>query len=350
MSSQRGPEFAHDLTAAERRNLERVLAAVPRTRPEHAPARTHRLIPLAAALAAVLVLFAVAAIRLLTSDRAAPPVADRSVHSGFTELAERAATVPDPPVTSGSLVRKTLEMRVTVEPGRCSLDAYAATVTVRDNAPPQSTPGSLDVRRTAPPPGLRAQSGCPDGATLSGGESTGDIFDGRTADVPAKWESLGLPDYTSLRGVADPSQAQDSRDVGTLPTDAGKLASALRTVCAPQAESSRSACWWTRLVELLTSPESDTAHRVAGLRAAAAAATVSPDPGTSRDVTGRPGISFRVPYTYTPGGPGRTAANATATADLTFDAGTGALLQRIIRPAGGAGPTTFTVYLSIAHG
>jgi hypothetical protein len=46
------------------------------------------------------------------------------------------------------------------------------------------------------------------------------------------------------------------------------------------------------------------------------------------DVTGRPGVTVRVPY---------ESDGAETTADLTFDVDTGMLLQRVIRHAAGPG-------------
>lgn len=356
MASRRGPDYAHDLTDDEQRVLDRLLAAVPSpgSRPAPAPrrparlrtarqqpARARRLLPIGAGIAVALVLAGVTAVRMLNPapDETPPPAADPQ--AVLTRLAAQAAGTAGRSPVGPVLVRRTLEVRAT----DCTLDAFTATVRVADDAAFQSTPGHLQAGRAEPPAAARALAGCPEPTSTAEPAS----YNGETPDLHAEWAALGLWGYDSPRGIVDVTQAQDHRPIAALPTDAAALATALRTICAAQNGSERTACWWTRLVEILASPEADTAHRVAALRAAAAQGEADGVPTVTADLTGRPGVTLRVPYAPAPTGQRHSPDSTTSTAELTFNAGTGALLQRVERPLKPTDPTTATVYLAITR-
>ena len=335
MASRRGPDYAYDLTGEEQRALDRLLAAVPAR-------RSRRALPVAAGIAAALVLAAAAAIPLLHKDpdRGRPPVAEGPA-AVLTRLADQAAGIPDPSPAGPVLVRRTLEVRAT----GCTVDAYTATIRVGAGAALQQTPGHLTVEPATPPAAARELSGCPSPAARAAGTS----YDGETTSLSATWAALGLWGYANPRGIADSTHSQDRRPIATLPTGAAGLAAALRTACAAQSEPDRAACRWTALVEILSSPEADAAHRLAALRAAAADGAATRVPAATADLTGRPGVTLRVPYLVPPVGRTPEPVSAVATADLTFDPGTGALLQRVERPRRPTDPIMATVYLAVTR-
>jgi hypothetical protein len=90
--------------------------------------------------------------------------------------------------------------------------------------------------------------------------------------------------------------------------------------------------WWTALSLLLASPVSDSASRAAGLRAAAGRDEAVLMPELTADVTGRSGVTLRVPY---------HAHIQDWTADLTFDVRTGGLLQQAVHIDSAVYITTF---------
>jgi hypothetical protein len=90
--------------------------------------------------------------------------------------------------------------------------------------------------------------------------------------------------------------------------------------------------WWVAFVEILTSPRTATEARAKALRAAAERTEAVEVTGLIADLTGRWGVSVRVPY---------LAGGEAVTADLMFDPGTGALLQVAAHTSAGVLATTY---------
>jgi hypothetical protein len=178
----------------------------------------------------------------------------------------------------------------------------------------------------------------------------GQLVNESSADLPKRWAGLDayLPPDLLLPSFVDP-RVVDARlaivDIAPTGEDIRlRFDQLLAGYRASVGQSLSAARWWRLWVELVSSPETDPAQRAAAIAAAALRGELGPEALRAEmtgDVTGRPGVTVRVPY---------ETDGAETTADLTFDVDTGMLLQRVIRYA--AGPkvrVNVTVYLVLAR-
>ncbi|MFK3983521.1 hypothetical protein ACI2K4_24445 [Micromonospora sp. NPDC050397] len=376
MRSNRDPDYAHELTDAEQRTLDLLLARLgertaeagpppvvppptvlpaPRSgraaAPPAAPGRRRRwLAPLAVAAAATGVLLAADLVPVGFGpdqpDRNPPPVAAASPREVLDRLAEAAAHVTDPPAGADLLHRHDLEVLVTGAPAACAVTTVAASSWV-DARPASGGPvaGRLKAELSTPPADAAGLAGCTGTASAPAART---LFDGTTQDLDARWAALGdgvpggLPGYTSPRWVSVVFNVPDPAT--DIPADPVDLDRRLGKLCANQPATDCPALRWTLLVEFLTSPETGAAQRAAALRLAAQEGNATLVPDVDRDVTGAPGVTLRVPYLRLAGSRVTDGGESTA-AELTFDPGTGDLRQRRLRSADGA-RTEFTVHLA----
>jgi hypothetical protein len=268
----RGPEYATELTPAERATLERLVQA------QH---RSWR-VPVAAGVLTVLVLVGAFLLRPGRPQPAPEP-------SAFAQLAASAPRQPARP-PEDELTQDTLEVTITGTSGRCLVSAVAVTIlfsagipldqplvakaTIEPAAVPAHLP-SCDPQRTKP-------------VTLDQRLLLSGDLAAQWSGLLRKWvitrPGLGLPQYTDPR-------------------------------LKPQTSVADPAAWWAGLTDRLASPQLDAAQAAGVLREAAARADadgVAVVPDATEDVTGGRVFTVRVP-----GG-----------VELAFDPATGALRQR----------------------
>jgi hypothetical protein len=329
----RGPEYAESLTQAERRVLDTLLAEQG-ARP--APVRRSWRPPVVAAAASLMILLAIAAIPLLRATVPSTGAASAAPSAGevLSELAAAAAAVPVPAGPAEEWYRHRLDVRVEMAYGTSGACRVTAITTQlwepADTNRWNLLAGRLVAERVLPPPAAAPLAGCtaPKPDPLSGpierarGVPGVNWFEmvnelGRYGElkVGRKSYSLGWPAYTDprwpaldLAGVVSAEQIDQRMLEGSV----------LERL---DGSTSQSPIWWMALGSLLASPVSHPAQRAAALRAAAARNEAVPVPELTADVTGRPGVTLRVPYYH---------YWRDWTADLTFDVHTGSLLQQIV--------------------
>ncbi|HZN20144.1 MAG TPA: hypothetical protein VFB84_18435 [Micromonosporaceae bacterium] len=390
MGTGRDPDYADRLTEAERRTLNlimerlghqpgpahgtvlpsRELEPLPGQRPAPArlrpgaagpagsPRRRSWRAPVATAAAAALVLLAAGSVPLALDHwrTPSPSPQDLATRPGtaaetLAALAAAAGRQADPP--AGRMVGYRRDLAIVVSgPPPCRVTATV----IRTWAPAGPTsgpaPGRLVVDRVAPPTAVLEQARCDLGDPASPDQQR--LVDRRVDDIASEWVRLrtvtdGLPRYLSPRWVA--------QTLGVVapwtgaPAQAEDLDLLLEKLCRNFAATECAALRWTVLVEVVASAETSQAQRAAALRLAAAGGGATPVPGSgatlvlgvTRDVTGRAGVTLRVPY-LVPSGSLLGAAGGLGTAELTFDESTGALLQRQVSSPAQAGSET-TVHL-----
>lgn len=323
----RGPDYADHLTEAERRTLDQLVGAVQRRRQWRAP--------VAAGVAALLVVLGVAAIGLVGRDPGGTPVvpagsdgpgpaAAAETLADLAGQAQRMAppTDPDPEWW----YRKRLDVMVAPEePCR----VLAAMIETWEPAGDPQRPGRIAAEPAAPPATATDLAGC---AIIT--EVPVPLFE-QTGDVAGAWEELAA----QLNGLAPrylPSRLVMEEEPPAGYPEPEQLADLLG---AGQQETDAPGGWWAALVRLLASPQADPRLRAAALEAAALRATTTGEeaqvvPDRTADLTGRPGVTVRVPY-YLDG--------RTVSAELIFDTTTGDLLQSIVNEL------EITVFLAIGQ-
>ncbi|HET8660843.1 MAG TPA: hypothetical protein VFM55_17805 [Micromonosporaceae bacterium] len=315
--------------------------------------------PVATAAAAALVLLAAGSAPLML-DRwrtPSPPPQDLATGPGtpaktLTVLAAAAGRQPDPAAGSTVSHRHDLAVVVSGPPPQCRVTATVIRTWVP--AGPVSGPvsGRLAVDRVAPPTAVLEQARCDLGEPASPGQQP--LVDRRVDDIAREWARLrtvtdGLPRYLSPRWVAQTLGV--AAPWTEVPGRAEDLDLLLEKLCRNFAATECGALRWTVLVEVVASAETSQAQRAAALRLAATGGGATPVPGSgatsvpevTRDVTGRAGVTLRVPY-LVPSGSLLGAAGVPGTAELTFDEHTGALLQRQVSSPAQAG-VEIAVYL-----
>lgn len=347
----RGPEYADQLTDPERRTLEALVTRVERRNARYERAGVASLrAPIAAGLAALAILLVTTMVAQLgdSSPPGTPPVgapagppagAPTDTRSAFDALQDlaAAATAAPPPATRPAVEAYLHRLDVIVvaggaTPGHCRVTALDIEVwqtieVILDGAPTTSDKDEpkysrLEVERAQPPEA--ALTGC---ATTF--ETYGPVPASFQGNLHEAWEELAreLGSDTPRPG-----------DLLIFDTDAeGALSHLLADLLALTEPPHR---WWQALVRLLASPQEPGVAATA-LEAAARWTAEAPDGtvqllGRDADVTGRPGISLRVPYPTRDGRP--------STAELTLDPDTGALLQLLVDTGAG---TEITAYLAI---
>jgi hypothetical protein len=300
METRRGPDYAYDLTETERRTLDMLVDRIESGVPAPIPLRRRRSPFVSAAAAAVVVMTMIGSIWLLARPRQPAPPAD--AHATLEQLAVAAASAapgrPSP--------RLTTEVLVEDPAGSCTVGAVTTSVTT----------GHLAVRSATVPAGVAAQAGCSGDPRVDPAPQPS--FDRDTPDPAAKWTQL----RATIRALPPWVETVDA---------SGDLSAALRRACAAPTTTDCTGTWWTLLTGVLADPGTTGAVRAEALRLALASGEATMVPAVTTDVTGRPGVTVRVPH-----------PDAT-TADLTFDPGTGALLQRAVTEDGGSA-VRFTVY------
>lgn len=333
--TRRGPEYADQLSAVERRTLDALVAEVGR---RSAGRRPEWRTPVGAGLAALVVVLVAAMLtqagwsRLAADTPAASGTASQgSPAAAFLDLAAAAAAVP-PPAAGRADIAYQHRLDVTVSPmdgppGYCR--AGALTLKTWQLVDQVGRPGApfvrLAVEGAEPPPA--ALTGC---GTVVEAPVPGSLP--LRADVGRRelfviWDELDqvlgsrAHRYVPL-WIVDPQSA-----VTPAPRPLDDLAAADRSPYE----------WWPRLVRLLASPQPEPEVVALALELAAGRAVDAPDgtvallgPGT--DVTGRPGIRVKVPY---------TVDGERSTAELTFDPDTGSLRQSVVETGAGTEITTF---------
>jgi hypothetical protein len=354
----RGPDYAYRLTARQQRTLEllldtiatgpatdRPLATVdapPRTRPATS-ARRRRYRP-ALAAAAVVSITLVAAF-LATLGRLIPPepaAAPRQLSTA--DIIRRLRVVPpdqDAPAPS------TQDIVVAVPNGpRRNCDALAielrtsAMVAGATDRPPDL---KLELDGIATPAGARTWIGCLATTTARSGTSfpPKPFFTGVIDDTTLTWS--GLLKQLNRTGLIPPDLT-DPRTIGGRtgvlidPIDPAVLSTLFDKLTIGQ--TPRAAAWWTVSAQLLGSLASSPEIRSATLGLAADDPALLTDVRVvtdhPADMLGRAGVTLQVPY---------LVEGRPTTAQLTFDAGTGALLQRLVwAPAGLTWTATITAY------
>jgi len=357
MNGERGPEYADKLTEEERRTLDTLLARQSAVRPFRARAasrgRRAWYVPAAAAAAAVLVLLAVGSVRLLAGPRepgvrtdrpaGAPPLSATETLAALADAAGRSADRP-----AAVPYRRTLEIVVRRTGTACGLTA-ATTQTWLDAGveAPRPPAGRLVAGWATVPAAVAGQMGCAVVDPSTAGPVTGTLFDGTTQDLSAEWARLadandGLARYAGPWRVSQAFQVA-GRPLAAAPLTApDDLARFLAKMCGHFAAPDCTAFAWTVLAEALASPQVNQAQRAAALRYATSLGGAATVPAATGDATGRPGTTLRVPCLAL--GRGGFADGQQALADLTFDAGTGALLQLAVRAPDGK-RTEVTVYV-----
>lgn len=342
----RGPDYAHNLSTSERETLDRLLT---RARPRRRRAAG---VPLTAGIAAAAILLLV--VSVTTVLRTSRPV-DVGASPAPTVLAQLAAAAaaanipatgiaattalgsdgPDQAVQASTLwgepdphhAEVRLEVIVDSAPTGCLAWSIASlTQPLISPAWPADLLGGVFLTWVAPPSDLAAVAGCePVSVAPKSPSPLGDTFAYRKSIV-AGWQELAarLPEARMLPSYVD-SRALDRRVAisSISPTAAGVL-DVLAGLSLADSGGDESARWWSLWVELMVSTYTGPELRVAALRAAAWQASQGGDGAAALtdapDITGRAGVAIRVPYLRFDG----------ATAKLTFDPVTGALLQRAV--------------------
>lgn len=301
MRTRRGYGYAHRLTDDQRRALDELLDHLPATVTERAPRRSPRWGRLAAAAVAVAaVVVSASGIRALVAGPTESPAG-----ATLRALAGAADDVSEP--GSGPAFRRALDVVVFGRREECRFVAVDSRLWVPVTKPAGPATGTrMIVAVTMPPAAAAAVAGCADDGVPTPDVQPRQLFDGTTADPAATWVEAGR-DVVEFPAFDDPWAVD------------------------PPAGDAR----WQALVGSLVGAGTDPAERAELLARAATWPGAEPVPGVATDLTGRPGTTLRVPY---PGG----------TADLTFDTGTGALLQRVVRPAD-RWRVAITVYLDLSR-
>jgi hypothetical protein len=301
--------------------------------------------PLVAAAAAAAVLLSVGVLpRLLSpvNDPATPaPTAATASAPADAGPALRglaaAAGQAKAPAARAYLYRERLDVRITGNTGACTVDAYRSQIWVPADGPAPATDGGRLTVTTVDAGTLDlAGVGCRD---LRPAGTIGTTADGPADDIAARWTAAtGFPPtaYVGPRWVSDEFGFADPR--AELPDTPDTLGRQLDKWCANAPDMDCGALRWAAVAELLTSPETTPAQRKAALLATDDDG-VSMRSGVGADVTGRPGVTLRVPHLPVPIGSGDPGVAGTA--DLTFDPATGALLQRSVTGADGQEITVF---------
>ncbi|HET8683226.1 MAG TPA: hypothetical protein VFM54_15360, partial [Micromonosporaceae bacterium] len=379
MGTGRDPDYADRLTEAERRTLDLIMERLGH-QPGPAPARPWPVpaglrpvlagragpprrrswrAPVATAAAAALVLLAAGSVPLVL-DRwrvPPPPVQDLATRPGtaaeiLAALAAAASRQPDPPAGSPVSYRRDLAVVVSGPPPQCRVTATVIRTWAPAGPVGGPVPGRLAVDWVAPPTAVLERARCDLGNPASPGQQP--LVDRRVDDIAGEWARLrtltdGLPRHLSPRWVAQALGV--AAPWAEVPGRAGDLDRLLDKLCRNFAATECGALRWTVLVEVVASAETSQAQRAAALRLAASGGGAAPVPGSSatlvptvtRDVTGRAGVTLRVPYLVPSGSP-LGSGGVPGTADLTFDESTGALLQRQVSSPAQAGTET-TVHL-----
>jgi len=262
----------------------------------------------------------------------------QSATAALSAFAVATAKIGDPAPSKTVLHRRDLDVVI----DGCRVTAIRSQSWTTAAGRGKSAPGRLLIELVEPP-----AAGC--GAT---GPYPKTLFDGETADQSAEWQRLagGYPQYDLPRRTRPDWVGQTLGLTQTwreLEPNTQGLERRLAKLCANFRMLDCTAVRWTTLVELLASAETSQPQRHAALElAAAGAGNVVLVSEVSTDLTGRPGVTLRVPF-VAGSETGFDSATVLMNAEITFDVATGALLQRAVRTAEGRSDTT--VYLAMGR-
>jgi hypothetical protein len=256
------------------------------------------------------------------------PVGGQPLRTVWDGLSAAAGRAPTSQPWAGVSV-STVELTVNGTTERCYVSGLAVRLGVfRDNVWPDPLRGKAQVSTADTPAGVRALAGCQEPGyrpTPAGGHV---LLNTANVDLARWWITAdqGLPDDLVMPPYVDPRTVDARAPIAAIPPTVAdieaRFAKLLAGYKAPT-EAINAARWWRFWTELMASPLTDPALRSAAFDAAALR-DPGPDairPDVTADVTGRSGVTIRVPYEDN---------GSLMTADLTF-ADTGKLLQRVIR-------------------